>query len=88
MKLSVIICTHNPRPDYLARTLDALRLQTTGMAEWELLLIDNGSHPAVAALTSLTWHPKRPLHHRESSWPYSGTPTRHSRGTWAVAHLC
>ena len=57
MKLSVIICTHNPRPEYLSRTLDALRIQTLGMAEWELLLIDNGSHPAVAALASLTWHP-------------------------------
>jgi glycosyltransferase involved in cell wall biosynthesis len=58
MKLSVIICTHNPRPEYLSRALEALRLQTLPMAEWELLVIDNASHPAVAALVSLKWHPK------------------------------
>jgi glycosyltransferase involved in cell wall biosynthesis len=57
MKLSVIICTHNPRPEYLSRTLDALRVQTLPMAEWELLVIDNASRPAVADLVSLTWHP-------------------------------
>jgi glycosyltransferase involved in cell wall biosynthesis len=58
MKLSVIICTHNPRPEYLARTLEALRVQTLAMAEWELVLIDNASRPAVAGLVSLKWHPK------------------------------
>jgi len=57
MKLSVIICTHNPRPEYLSRTLDALRIQTLPMAEWELLLIDNASLSPVAASVSLTWHP-------------------------------
>jgi len=57
MKLSVIICTHNPRLEYLSRTLDALRMQTLPMAEWELLLIDNASRSPVAASVSLTWHP-------------------------------
>ena len=57
MSLSVIICTHNPRPEYLCRTLEALRVQTLPMAEWELLLIDNASRPAAASLVSLTWHP-------------------------------
>jgi glycosyltransferase involved in cell wall biosynthesis len=57
MKLSVIICTHNPRPEYLSRTLEALRVQTLPMAEWELLVIDNASCPAAASLASLTWHP-------------------------------
>jgi glycosyltransferase involved in cell wall biosynthesis len=57
MKLSVIICTHNPRPEYLSRALEALRLQTLPMAEWELLVIDNASRPAAAALVSLAWHP-------------------------------
>src|SRR5271165_5542968 len=57
MKLRVIICTHNPRLEYLSRTLDALRIQTLPMAEWELLLIDNASRSPVAASVSLTWHP-------------------------------
>jgi glycosyltransferase involved in cell wall biosynthesis len=37
--------------------LEALRLQTLGTTEWELLLIDNASSPAVGSLVSLTWHP-------------------------------
>jgi len=56
-ELSIIICTHNPRQDYLSRTLDALRAQTLPMAEWELLVVDNASHSPVAASISLTWHP-------------------------------
>lgn len=60
MKLSVIICTHNPRPDYLARTLEALRQQTLPLREWELILIDNASQPLLAAESfgpGLAWHP-------------------------------
>lgn len=57
MKLSVIICTHNPRLDYLSRTLDGLRKQTLPMGEWELVLIDNASRSPLAASVSLTWHP-------------------------------
>src|SRR6516165_192088 len=56
-ELSIIICTHNPRQDYLSRTLEALRAQTLPMAEWELLVVDNASHSPVAASSSLTWHP-------------------------------
>jgi glycosyltransferase involved in cell wall biosynthesis len=61
MKLSVIICTHNPRPEYLSRTLEALRIQTLAMSEWELLVIDNASQPEIAALVSLDWHPEARL---------------------------
>jgi glycosyltransferase involved in cell wall biosynthesis len=57
MRLSVIICTHNPREDYLFRTLEALREQTLPLAEWELLLIDNASFPTVNRMASLVWHP-------------------------------
>ncbi|MDF3056761.1 MAG: family 2 glycosyl transferase [Rariglobus sp.] len=54
--ISVIICTHNPRADYLDRTLSALRAQTLAVSEWELLIVDNASTlPVNAALT--TWHP-------------------------------
>jgi glycosyltransferase involved in cell wall biosynthesis len=39
--LSVVICTHNPNPAYLARCLSALRAQTLCADAWELLVIDN-----------------------------------------------
>jgi hypothetical protein len=64
MRLSVIICTHNPRPAFIFRTFEALRRQTLPLAEWELLIIDNLSHPPVAALVSLDWHPNA-HHYRE-----------------------
>ncbi|MEI7912365.1 MAG: glycosyltransferase, partial [Verrucomicrobiota bacterium] len=57
MKLSVIICTHTPRPDYLRRVLDALRTQSLPANQWELLLIDNASTEALAAKWDLSWHP-------------------------------
>jgi glycosyltransferase involved in cell wall biosynthesis len=57
MNLSVIICTHNPRQEYLSRTLEALRAQTLPMGEWELVLVDNASRSPVATSVSLTWHP-------------------------------
>jgi hypothetical protein len=41
MQLSVIICCHNPRIDYLLRVLKALSEQTLLKERWELLLIDN-----------------------------------------------
>lgn len=43
--ISVILCTHNPRPDYLARALASLRVQTFDRRRWEFLLIDNASTP-------------------------------------------
>src|SRR5665213_4011640 len=57
MELSVIICTHNPRVDYLTRTLDALKAQTLPKEEWELLLIDNASKEPLAGKWGLSWHP-------------------------------
>lgn len=54
---SVIICTHNPRPHYLRRVLDALAAQTLAREKWELLLIDNASEPAVAA-DACAFHPR------------------------------
>lgn len=61
--ISVLICTHNPRPDFLARTLRALAGQTLPRAEWELLLIDNASTAPVRAAFDVSWHPQgRHLH--------------------------
>src|SRR5204862_5153681 len=56
MQLSVILCTHNPRPDYLASTLEALRNQILPQEAWELVLVDNASDPTVVSATRLGWH--------------------------------
>ena len=56
-EISVIICTHNPREDYLARVLDALHAQTLPLADWELLLADNASEKPLARRIDLSWHP-------------------------------
>jgi glycosyltransferase involved in cell wall biosynthesis len=45
MQLTVLLCSHNPRRDYLQRTLNSLRAQTPPEEEWELLLVDNASNP-------------------------------------------
>ncbi len=55
--ISVIICSHNPRKDYLSRTLAALKAQTLPKERWELLLIDNASNEPLAAVWELSWHP-------------------------------
>jgi hypothetical protein len=55
--ISVITCTHNPRPDYLRRVLDALKVQTLPKEQWELLLIDNASRENLAGIWDLSWHP-------------------------------
>jgi glycosyltransferase involved in cell wall biosynthesis len=56
--ISVIICAHNPRPDYLSRVLQALTVQTLPKEHWELLLVDNASQVALADTVDLSWHPR------------------------------
>jgi glycosyltransferase involved in cell wall biosynthesis len=60
---SVVICTHNPRLDYLSRVLTALREQTLSMIEWELLLVDNASQDPLQDLVDLSWHPSARIVH-------------------------
>jgi glycosyltransferase involved in cell wall biosynthesis len=55
--LAVVVCTHNPRSDYLARTLEGLRLQSFPADQWELVVVDNASTKPVAAAIDLSWHP-------------------------------
>ena len=62
---TIIICTHNPRPHYLDRVLAALRNQSLPYRQWELLLIDNASEPALAPRWDILWHPNA-RHIRES----------------------
>jgi glycosyltransferase involved in cell wall biosynthesis len=54
--VSVIICTHNPRPDFLRRVLDALKAQMLPKEQWELLLVDNASKEPLANVWDLSWH--------------------------------
>ncbi|WP_414550949.1 glycosyltransferase [Anabaena sp. CCY 0017] len=57
INLSIIICTHNPRQDYLTKVLEALKNQTLCVNTWELLLIDNASDKLLASEIDLSWHP-------------------------------
>jgi glycosyltransferase involved in cell wall biosynthesis len=49
--ISVVIPTRNPDRDRLQRTITALATQTLSPENWELVVIDNGSTPPVAAET-------------------------------------
>jgi hypothetical protein len=73
---SVIICTHNPRRDYLERTLGSLRTQTLAKDRWELVVVDNASATPVAGICDLSWHPHS-LHVRE---PELGLAAARHRG--------
>ena len=55
--LSVVICTHNPRPAYFAKCLEALRSQTVALSSWKLVIVDNRSDNPLAERTDLAWHP-------------------------------
>jgi glycosyltransferase involved in cell wall biosynthesis len=58
LEISVITCTHNPRPDYLAETVAALMRQNLPLDRWEYLLIDNASSPERTPKVDLSWHPQ------------------------------
>jgi Glycosyl transferase family 2 len=58
LQASVIICAHNPRPDYFARVLASLRDQTLPLDNWELLIIDNASKMPLAPDWPISWHPR------------------------------
>ena len=57
-EITVVICTFNPRPDYLARVLDSLRTQTLPTERWELILVDNASTPPLAPDRAVPGHPQ------------------------------
>lgn len=48
--VSVVVCTHNPRPAVLAEVIDHLHAQSLDPARWELIVVDNASDPAVGDL--------------------------------------
>jgi glycosyltransferase involved in cell wall biosynthesis len=57
MVLSVIVCTHNPRWDYLQHCIGALRDQRLPHNQWELVVVDNRSDEPLADRIELSWHP-------------------------------
>lgn len=57
MKLSVVLCTYNPRTEYLFRVLEALKGQTLSPSEWEFVLVDNNSNNGFRDSIDLSWHP-------------------------------
>lgn len=84
--ISVIVCTHQPRPDYLRRTLAALEAQDLPKDRWEFLLVDNASQPPVAQAYDLAWHP---LGRHLVEQNLGLTPARlrgiaEARGSWLV----
>jgi glycosyltransferase involved in cell wall biosynthesis len=57
LKITIIICTHNPRFEYLDRVLDSLKTQTLSKEKWEFLLIDNASVQTLSDHINISWHP-------------------------------
>jgi glycosyltransferase involved in cell wall biosynthesis len=57
MRTSVIMCSHNPRSQYICRALNALRAQTLPVSDWEFLLVDNASQTRLSDTWDLSWHP-------------------------------
>jgi hypothetical protein len=56
LRLSVVICAHNPKPDLFARTLRALDVQDLPRQDWELLVVDSASASPLGDTLDLSWH--------------------------------
>jgi hypothetical protein len=54
---SVLVCTHNPRQDYLDRCIEGLKQQTLARDKWELVIVDNASAADKIPSLDLSWHP-------------------------------
>lgn len=55
--VSVVLCTYNPRLDYIQKVLDGLRTQTLSVEQWELILVNNNSNNGFRNQIDLSWHP-------------------------------
>lgn len=55
-RLSVVLCSPKPRPNYFHRVFDALRQQTFPLGKLELLVVDKQSHAPAVTSTTLTSH--------------------------------
>ena len=77
IRLSVIVPTHRPHPGRLARTLQGLRAQSLPASEWETLLVDNASAPAI---TFASLGPEAPANLRIVPEPRLGLSHARRRG--------
>jgi hypothetical protein len=68
LRISVVLCTHNPRRDYLDRVISALRLQTAPIGEWEFVIIDNASTNAVLTASDASGIREAKLNRRIGKW--------------------
>ena len=86
VQVSVIIPTHNPDLGRLRRTLSGLRAQTLPADEWEILVVDNASVPALEVELVREFAPANLRVVRE---PRLGLTSARRRGfTEARAPLC
>ena len=56
LELSLIICSHNPREEYLRRALESIKNQSLHHKTWELLVIDNASILPIEGRFDVSWH--------------------------------
>ncbi len=57
-EISVLLCTHNPRPEFVSAAMDGLRAQTLSLERWELIVVDNGSTGALDLSRLAAWQPR------------------------------
>lgn len=55
-KLSVVICAYNPNQEIFKKVINSLKIQTLGLDNWELLIIDNNSSTAISEWLKIDWH--------------------------------
>ena len=66
LRLSVALCTYNPRADILDRVLEAIAKQIEAVPGSEAIVVDNNSSPSLAELGSVDGYPVRLIHeHRQ-----------------------
>ncbi len=57
VELTVVLPTHNPHGERLARTLEGLRRQSLDQKRWQLVLVDNASTERVVLRNiDISWH--------------------------------
>src|SRR6187402_2784061 len=66
LRVSVIVCTHNPRKPHLRAALDALQQQDLDACAWELVVVDNASTEPLSQWVDVRWHPNGRIVHEEA----------------------
>ena len=56
MEISLIICTHNPKKEYIKREVESLKRQSLSHGSWELIVVDNASKESISKIIDISWH--------------------------------